>query len=472
MVHPVLYNNGKKNVCHNKNANDLIKKISGDILYIDPPYNTRQYLPNYHVLETVARYDAPEISGITGLRPYANLKSDYCVKQTVESAFEQIIADADFKHIVVSYSDDGLLSTDIIIDILSRYCSYSKPYFEKIPYARYKGKQPQVKKEHNEHIFYAQKQKNISVYSNIFQELAFTVASNESDKKEHNPHKKQFIKSPMNYIGGKYKILPQLVNYFPHTVDTFVDLFAGGFNVSANVNAVKTMCNDMNYKVVEMVRLFCYADTTAVLRRINEKIAEYNLSKNNEQGYKNFRDYYNATGNPIDLFTLSCFSFNYQFRFNSRLEFNNPFGRNRSCFSETTKQNLISFMEEMKRKDIEFYTRDFREMPLYSVGTNGFIYCDPPYLITTGTYNDGKRGFHDWTETEENDLYALLDEADKNNIRFALSNVFEHKNKENTILKKWAKKYNVHYINADYSNCNYQTKQRDSKTVEVLVANY
>ncbi|MDR2375914.1 MAG: DNA adenine methylase, partial [Treponema sp.] len=67
MVRLPVSDNGKKNICYNKNANELIKKISGDILYIDPPYNTRQYLPNYHVLETIARYDAPEISGVTGL---------------------------------------------------------------------------------------------------------------------------------------------------------------------------------------------------------------------------------------------------------------------------------------------------------------------------------------------------------------------------------------------------------------------
>jgi len=129
-------------------------------------------------------------------------------------------------------------------------------------------------------------------------------------------------------------------------------------------------------------------------------------------------------------------------------------------------------MEEMKHKNLEFYTRDFREMPFSELAVRDFIYCDPPYLITTGTYNDGKRGFHDWTETEEKDLYAVLDEAHKKNIRFALSNVFAHKNQENRILQNWAKKYHVHYINADYSNCNYQSKQRDSKTVEVLVTNY
>jgi adenine-specific DNA-methyltransferase len=469
MVRPSIINNGKKNRCYNQDANELIKKISGDILYIDPPYNTRQYLPNYHVLETIARYDAPEISGVTGLRAYNNLRSDYCVKQNVETAFDSLISEADFKHIVISYSDDGLLNPGTILDILNRHCKAGRAHLETIPYARYKGKQPQQKKEHNEYIFYAQKQKNISVYDNI---INSSILTTRNDKKDQCARKKQFIKSPLNYIGGKYKILPQLFEHFPRDIDTFVDLFAGGFNVSANVDSKKTVCNDMNYKVVEMVRRFCCADTDAVLRRIHEKIAAYKLSKENERGYKAFRDYYNATGNPIDLFTLSCFSFNYQFRFNNNLEFNNPFGRNRSCFSQTMKQNLILFIQKMKQKTIEFYTRDFRDMALTGLTSGDFIYCDPPYLITTGTYNDGKRGFGDWTETEEKALYAALDEANKNNIRFALSNVFVHKNKENFILQKWAKKYRVHYINADYSNCNYQTKQRNSKTIEVVITNY
>jgi adenine-specific DNA-methyltransferase len=240
----------------------------------------------------------------------------------------------------MSYSDDGLLTPDTILAILSRHCKGGAAHLEKNPYMRYKGKQPQEKKEHNEYIFYAKKQKNVSLYAGI---INAAIVISDNTKQKYIAQKKQFIKSPMNYIGGKYKILPQLFEYFPHEVDTFVDLFADGFNVSANVDAARTVCNDMNYKVVEMVRLLCYADADAVLRRINEKIAEYKLSKENESGFKAFRDYYNATGNPIDLFTLSCFSFNYQFRFNSSLEFNNPFGRNRSCFSEMTKQNLLLF---------------------------------------------------------------------------------------------------------------------------------
>jgi len=458
-----VVNNNKRNICYNEDANELIKKIKGDILYIDPPYNERQYLPNYHVLETIARYDSPKVNGVTGMRPYGHEKSDYCMKANVETAFDNLIADADFKHIIVSYSDDGLLNVEQILTILKKHCNSGSVEYVAIPYARYKGKLEQEQKEHNEYIFYASKHtatKQSKPIQNINNARATAI------------DKKRFVKSPMNYIGGKYKILPQLFDLFPDDIDTFIDLFAGGFNVSANINAKKTICNDMNYKVVEMVRTLCYADIEIVLRRIDEKIQEYNLSKENEDGYKAFRDYYNATGNPIDLFTLSCFSFNYQFRFNGKLKYNNPFGRNRSQYSEITKKNLILFMEEMKRKKLEFFTKDFRLIDIDGLSGNDFIYCDPPYLITNGSYNDGNRGFHDWGEEEEKDLCNFLDEANRRAIRFALSNVFVHKNRKNTILMNWAKKYKVHYIDSDYSNCNYQFKDKAAETVEVLVTNY
>lgn len=459
-----VHDNGRHNICYNEDANELIKKINGDILYIDPPYNDRQYLPNYHVLETIAKYDSPIVKGVTGVRPYINEKSSYCIKGKVKSAFEDLIKNADFRHIIISYSDDGLLTEEEIKDKLAKYCIADSVKIYYIPYARYKAKLEQNKKEHVEYIFYAKKQ--------LEREYFRIAVQSGKRKKTDNIDKKRFIKSPMNYIGGKYKLLPQLMPLFPQNISTFIDLFSGGFNVAVNVNAQKTICNDLNYLVVEMVRTLAYADIDIVLKRIDEKIAEYGLSKENEEGFKTFRDFYNANHNPIDLLTLSSFSFNYQFRFNSNLEYNNPFGRNRSQFSETMRQNLILFMEEMKKKNLEFYSRDFREISLDNLGGNDFIYCDPPYFITNGAYNDGNRGFHDWGIDEEKALYEYLDEANNRNIKFALSNVLSHKGVQNKLLIEWCKKYNIHYINSDYSNCNYQYKSKDTTSVEVLITNY
>lgn len=460
-----IYNNSQRNICYNEDANDLIRKISGDILYIDPPYNERQYLPNYHVLETIARNDKPVVFGKTGLRDYSNQKSKYCNKSQVYGAFEDLIANADFKHIIISYSNDGLLSLDEMLYLLNTLCIPNSVKVYKINYNRYKSKIQNEHEEHFEYLFYARKKD-----THLSEKQLPNIAVSQSII---TGAKKKYIKSPMNYIGGKYKLLPQLINLFPDSIDTFVDLFAGSFTVTANVKANKYVCNDINYKIVEMVRTLCYADIDVILARIHSKIQEYGLSKTNTDGYNRFREFYNANNNPIDLFTLSCFSFNYQFRFNNQLEYNNPFGKNRSQYSAVTEKNLIAFVNAMKNRQIEFFSRDFRKINSSYLGTNDFVYCDPPYLITTGCYNDGNRGFKDWKTQEEKDLLLWLDDINVKGIKFALSNLFRHNGKDNKLLIEWAKKYNAHTIDSDYSNCNYQLKDKsNADTVEVLITNY
>lgn len=115
----------KKCYVYNENINNLIRKISGDILYLDPPYNTRQYCTNYHLLETIAKYDNPIIHGKTGLREYSNQKSLYCSKRTVKIAFDDLIKNADFKYIFLSYNNEGIMSLDDIKNIMSNYGQYS-----------------------------------------------------------------------------------------------------------------------------------------------------------------------------------------------------------------------------------------------------------------------------------------------------------------------------------------------------------
>ncbi|OOF47178.1 modification methylase [Rodentibacter trehalosifermentans] len=105
-----------------KDANKLIKEISGDILYLDPPYNSRQYGANYHLLNTIAEYDSFMPKGKTGLREY--LKSKYCSKVMVEQEFEALIRQANFKYIFLSYNNEGLMSESKIRQIFSQYGKY------------------------------------------------------------------------------------------------------------------------------------------------------------------------------------------------------------------------------------------------------------------------------------------------------------------------------------------------------------
>lgn len=131
---PVI--DGEKGKVYNEDINELARKIKGDVLYLDPPYNSRQYCANYHVLETISRYDNPEITGVTGLRDYSNQKSKFCSKRTVEETFDDLIKNADFQYIFLSYNNEGLMSLDTIRQVMSRYGRYT--FFTK-DYKRFKA---------------------------------------------------------------------------------------------------------------------------------------------------------------------------------------------------------------------------------------------------------------------------------------------------------------------------------------------
>ena len=119
---------------YNEDSNSLIYKIEGDILYLDPPYNARQYGANYHILNTIAKYDNFEPKGKTGLRDYN--KSQYCSKRSVIEAFEELIREARFKYIFLSYNNEGLMSVEDVKSIMSKYGKYD---LQSTNYQRFKA---------------------------------------------------------------------------------------------------------------------------------------------------------------------------------------------------------------------------------------------------------------------------------------------------------------------------------------------
>lgn len=123
VINPALYTineNAREVYC--EDANLLIKRIQGDILYLDPPYNARQYGANYHLLNTIAEYRPFVPKGKTGLREYS--RSLYCGRKTVKEAFEGLIRDARFRYIILSYNNEGLMSLDEIKRAMSLYGHY------------------------------------------------------------------------------------------------------------------------------------------------------------------------------------------------------------------------------------------------------------------------------------------------------------------------------------------------------------
>ena len=294
---------------------------------------------------------------------------------------------------------------------------------------------------------------------------------------------KKYIKSPMNYTGGKYKLLHQIEPLFPENINLFVDLFTGGGNIAANVKANKIVANDCEENIIGIYKTFQkYDNVDELIGQIEEIIKTYGLTIDNMEAYNKFRNDYNSLktsqGNYLPilssyninilLYVLICYSFNHQYRFNSKGEFNMPFGKERSQWNENMKNNLINFHRQIKEKDIVFLNKDFRQLKVDKLGINDFVYCDPPYLITCATYNE-KDG---WNQECEEDLLNLLDELNTKKIKFALSNVLYSKGKTNDLLIEWSKKYNVHHLDYTYQNCNYHTKDKTNKSDEVLITNY
>ena len=238
---------------------------------------------------------------------------------------------------------------------------------------------------------------------------------------------------------------------------------------------ITIVLNDNLIYLIDMFRALATTPEEKVLDYIDKMVAKFGLSMTNTDGYIKLREQYNKTKEPLDLLILTFFSFNHQIRFNSDHKFNTPFGKNRSRYNANIKKNLIDFMKALHSKNIIFTKLDFDKFDFSQLGRNDFVYCDPPYLITVGTYNDGKRGFTGWSGEQEQKLLSVLDSLNDQKIKFALSNVLTHKDRRNDLLNNWVKNnhYTVHNINKDYANSNYQTSSRNGiLTQEVLITNY
>lgn len=275
------------------------------------------------------------------------------------------------------------------------------------------------------------------------------------------------IKSPLNFIGGKTKLLDQILPLFPTDIDNFIDLFGGGFNVGINIKAKKIIYYDKMKQLVEFFNYLKISDYKEVIKEIETVISNYKLSKTNKEGFLELRDYYNKENQDIILFyVLICYSFNHQIRFNNQDLFNTSFGKDRSEFNNSLKQKLFVFQQEIKKNNCIFNLLDFKDFDISNLNDNDFVYCDPPYLNSVSTHTENKG----WTTKNEMDLLNLLDSLNNKGIKFALSNNLKYKNE---LLDKWKDKYVIHYLNNNYDNCNYHKKEENkTKDLEVLITNY
>lgn len=304
----------------------------------------------------------------------------------------------------------------------------------------------------------------------------------------------RIIQSPLNYTGGKFRLLPQILPLFPHKINTFVDLFCGGCNVGINVEAKRHIYNDVNLRLIRLLQTLKNSDKHSIFEMIYQVIEKYNLSLVSRHSYEYYgcesdkglgeynrdkflrlREDFNKLENDNDryyimLFVLIVYSFNNQIRFNNKGKFNLPVGKR--DFNTKMSEKLSLFIDILKAQNSNFTCSDFAKFNISSLSASDFMYIDPPYLITCATYNEQ----NGWNEYKERQLLHFIDELTDRKIKCALSNVQRNKGRKNYILLEWLErniqKYTVHHLKYSYANSNYHTKDRVNCADEVLVTNY
>ncbi len=411
--------NTKKTKFLNSHIEDIISKVECDILYLDPPYTQNQYGTQYHLLETLVLNDNPSLSKVTGSRPVTPIRSNFSVDTKAHILFEKLIAETRARYILFSYSSDGFMSKKYVESVFKRYGKENSFEVKKINYKHYQNFKSRPKKEHKEYLFFVEKKDPSEVIYN----------------------------SPINYTGSKYNLIQYIRKYLPSNIETFIDAFGGGFNVGVNIDAKKIIYNDNNFLVRDLIESFQLNDPYKYLLYIKKQIKKFNLSTENKENYKSIRRFFNDTPinsrDPRLLLTLVMYGFRQQIRFNNELEFNIPPGER--WFNDRIFERFVSFSRIIKKRKVIFESKNYNELDQY-ISENTFVYLDPPYLLTTATYNDGKRGFDGWNDKLENNLFRFLDSLTQRNIKFMLSYISEFNGKENDQFITWVSDNNLYDI--------------------------
>ncbi|MDR3256997.1 MAG: Dam family site-specific DNA-(adenine-N6)-methyltransferase [Endomicrobium sp.] len=295
-------------------------------------------------------------------------------------------------------------------------------------------------------------------------------------------------RSPLFYIGDKYKLLKQLLPLFPQNINNFYEPFTGGGSVFLNILAKKYILNDLSKHLISIHQFLNdnANDGKKILDNVYKIAIRYNLSRSfredvvpqnlkneykktyyaqfNKKGYDKLRALVNENkeNNPLILYLLVIYGFNRMLRFNGGGKFNLSVGN--VDFNKNVEKALLNYFSFVKDKNIVFATIDFEDfIKSHKFTKDDFVYLDPPYLIAGAEYNKY------WGEDSEKRLLNMLDLLNKKNVKFALSNITHYKKQKNNLLINWKKQYNSHIVGSHYFNYHNNGK-KDIK--EVLITNY
>ena len=295
-------------------------------------------------------------------------------------------------------------------------------------------------------------------------------------------------RSPLFYMGDKFKLLDQLKEKFPKSINNFIEPFTGGGSVFLNVNADKYFLNDRDKYLIGLHKHLIKSSKSPNIffKKVKKTLGKYGLSRSyekdiipkylkknfvktyyaqfNKQGYTKLKNDFNSN-KKIDytyLYILLILGFNRILRFNSNGKFNLPVGN--VDFNKNTVTALNNYFKVIKNKKVKFHNHDYKKfLNKINFKKDDFLYCDPPYLITAGEYNKY------WNENDEVELLKKLDDLNKRKVKWALSNVIEYRGKKNKILIDWSKNYKSYKIKSNYISFNDNTIKSFK---EVLIQNF
>lgn len=300
--------------------------------------------------------------------------------------------------------------------------------------------------------------------------------------------KNGIARSPLFYVGDKYKLIREIKTHFPDNIGRLIEPFVGGGSVFMNVEAEEYLLNDLDRFVIAIHQMLCgyigrlddfYNEFVEIVDRyglslsyranvvpdeLKKAFPKTYYAKYNKEGYNRMKADFNQ-GGQIDiqmLYVLLIYGFNRMLRFNKKGEFNLPPGD--VDFNANAYEALSDYFTILQNRHIEWNNLDFREF-LHGIEyrQNDLIYLDPPYLITFSEYNKF------WNDETEHDLLTLLDELNQEGVRFAISNVTHYRGKINEEFLNWSAHYNSYPIKSNYISFNDNTIKQFN---EVLVTNY
>lgn len=300
--------------------------------------------------------------------------------------------------------------------------------------------------------------------------------------------KNNVVRSPLFYVGDKYKLINEIKQYLPTGINHFVEPFVGGGSVFMNIDAKEFLLNDIDANIIAIHKMLCeYASNkNKFYQQVDDIVERYGLScsykhdivpkqlkkefvktyyaRFNKLGYEKMRFDYNShqERSVFILYMLLIYGFNRMIRFNRSGNFNLPVGN--VDLNHNTIKALDNYFNLTIAKKPKWFNLDFEDfISRIELNENDLVYLDPPYLITFSEYNKY------WNEETEKRLLSMLNNLNERNIRFAISNVTHYKGKVNHLFLDWLQNYHSYPIKSNYINYHDNTNKIFT---EVLVTNY